>query len=985
MKSERGRPNTSIALLAVTILCAHLTANATADPNVPCQSGGSGSGPLPLGYKSPFDPCNQDFSVIVYESPNTGTDMNREDKVKEAMQKLGILHYAVRWSAEGHNVTGPDLDANDILIVGWPGNETSGLSSSLLASKIKGRVILTGHDADYHTVNGPVAGEQFLAQAILFVLQARESGTGLIALGDVREENPFPYLPSSWGVIAEEWNGEGVADFTDQGKASGIYDGLTPEGMSGWGTSYHDVFDYWGPDFQPLEYGETQSDTVTIARMGEYGISVTKVDDTAGKPCVSIGERITYTISYSYPPGSGHPTISNVAITDHLPTSVDYYSHTGQNTSYDPCSRTLIWNLVTMSPGSGSVTLTVTYNSSAVPGAYLHNEAVLTGPNIIVRGVEDTRVCCPGGEIIYVRGNATGLNDGSSWANAFTNLRAALDHAATACQKTVWVAQGTYYPSSGQPTPDTGDTFDVPDGVSLHGGFIGTEAPTFDLSIRNLEVTASVLDGTISQQGRNDKVVTMGDGSLLDGFVVTGGGMFGVYGWQADFALQNCQVRNNIDDGVNCGGGTLTVSSCAILDNERNGIYADGLGGYYELVNINNTRVLRNASKASAEASGICVLRSKPTIKNCIISANGPLYAETDGTKYCGIKFDTITEPGNVRNCTIVGNKGFGIYHVNCTNTKVSARNCILWDNNLSVGGDGSQAQTPMDVWYSCVMNGDNANSCIVSDPCFAYTDPNFAAHLLAASLCINAGDPCNSLYYGEKDIDLQDRICDDVRVDIGADEVTCGAISNIYNPLDWDRDGDVDLIQFAVIAAAWKSYSPEQPGVDPNLCAKWNPVANLCNSDYVIDLKDLRVFCNGYPGYSGYPWLACWRAPLPSWPVMEDANQPSETLDPNEPYDPNAPYDPNQLCDPNDPNCPGEYMMGMQGGGMMSLVLAEPQVMLGDAVMSVRAMNQMIDVLSEIVQEQPEAADNINEMLQWIEANAIYLPGTGTFGDYTQ
>ena len=55
-----------------------------------------------------------------------------------------------------------------------------------------------------------------------------------------------------------------------------------------------------------------------------------------------------------------------------------------------------------------------------------------------------------GGQTIwYVKANATGLNNGSSWADAFSNLQPAIDAARASFEfdKQVWVAAGTYRPT----------------------------------------------------------------------------------------------------------------------------------------------------------------------------------------------------------------------------------------------------------------------------------------------------------------------------------------------------------------------------------------------------------------------------------------------------------------------------------------------------------------------------------------------------------
>ena len=69
--------------------------------------------------------------------------------------------------------------------------------------------------------------------------------------------------------------------------------------------------------------------------------------------------------------------------------------------------------------------------------------------------------------IVYVDEDATGFDDGTSWADAYTDLQDALANAPGLTE--IWVADGTYKPA----TSGRSETFTMADDVHLYGGFHG--------------------------------------------------------------------------------------------------------------------------------------------------------------------------------------------------------------------------------------------------------------------------------------------------------------------------------------------------------------------------------------------------------------------------------------------------------------------------------------------------------------------------------
>ena len=98
--------------------------------------------------------------------------------------------------------------------------------------------------------------------------------------------------------------------------------------------------------------------------------------------------------------------------------------------------------------------------------------------------------CFP--SVYYVDVNATGANDGSSWADAYTSITAAL--ANTNLNDAVWVARGTYTLVD-KNTPITVTTNEV----DIIGGFSGTETTLADRNLTEIHTTnATIFTGDIN-------------------------------------------------------------------------------------------------------------------------------------------------------------------------------------------------------------------------------------------------------------------------------------------------------------------------------------------------------------------------------------------------------------------------------------------------------------------------------------------------------
>lgn len=184
--------------------------------------------------------------------------------------------------------------------------------------------------------------------------------------------------------------------------------------------------------------------------------------------------------------------------------------------------------------------------------------------------------------VIYVKANATGANNGTSWSNAFTKLESALS--AAVAGKTIWVAAGVYRPGTGL---DRTLRYTLKNRVSMYGHFAGNES---SLSQRNIKSADSTfLDGDIGRSGyANDNSYTilfakaLDNTTIIDGFVIQqavsdqgtqikpGSSGAGIYiegsATGTNPVFRNCTIKNN-----KATWGGAVVMYCAGLRGMDNG------------------------------------------------------------------------------------------------------------------------------------------------------------------------------------------------------------------------------------------------------------------------------------------------------------------------------------------------------------------------------------------------------------------------------
>ncbi len=315
--------------------------------------------------------------------------------------------------------------------------------------------------------------------------------------------------------------------------------------------------------------------------------------------------------------------------------------------------------------------------------------------------------------IWYVNGNADGANNGKSWEDAYRLLENALENAVAGDE--IWVAQGIYTHADDVP-------FTLEEGVSLYGGFYGTEE---SIAQRRLEVFRSILSEEDLVGEDDHLVIDSADGALLDGFTISGG-----------------KNTSGNGGGISISSGEdTTLQNCFVVDNEAEGngagVYVDGTGGGVELNIINCVFAKNNTTGSSKYGGGL----------------------------YCNnatVKIQSSTFYGNV------SDTGGGISAINST---LELQNNIIYDNSATIDVNEINNESGNTISYSfCDIKNSNgsgsnwdsslgtdAGDNIATDPAFVSTgDPNGPDNIWGTpddGLKLISSSPC--IDNGKDDVDL--------------------------------------------------------------------------------------------------------------------------------------------------------------------------------------------------------------------------------------
>ena len=301
-------------------------------------------------------------------------------------------------------------------------------------------------------------------------------------------------------------------------------------------------------------------------------------------------------------------------------------------------------------------------------------------------------VCCQA-HVWHVTPNGSDIAGGLSWADALASPQAALDRAAPGDQ--IWLSQGIYFPEANSLRPLPVGGFLLRDGVSLYGGFEGTEnhpdeRERHDRNGNGMVELWEFTHETILSLPDNVQGTVLSTGTTpfsfptcIDGLTVTGGHNSGAA----------------MVDSPGLGGGGFLDGALVVQDCEFIGNCAQQGGALYAVdgVHIDSCLFTDNSARRSGGALWLEGESSQAT--NCVFLHNGTASDAISGggavwlTNQAELSFSTFSK-------NAAAGPGSALHAEN----ESLLRNCVIWEG---LGhGQESEITASCQVIACAVMDG---------------------------------------------------------------------------------------------------------------------------------------------------------------------------------------------------------------------------------------------------------------------------------------
>jgi len=305
------------------------------------------------------------------------------------------------------------------------------------------------------------------------------------------------------------------------------------------------------------------------------------------------------------------------------------------------------------------------------------------------------------GKVTYVDDDAVGLNDGSSWADAYPCLQNALVF--TLQGDEIRVAHGIYKPDrqvvAGRDirvvaSGDRTVAFQLIGGVAIKGGYAGLSGP--DPNERDISLYETILSGDLNGDDNdvNDPCDLLNEPTRAEN----------------SYNVVSGYIVNCLLDGFTISGGNANGS----IGNPSESAFGGGMGIHLSSVTINNCTFKNNAARINGGAiysdSG-----SGPTLNNCIFTWNYGGSIVKDGSRGTNLigsggMYNSNNSP-TLTNCTFTENSspmGGGMYNRNCN---LTLTNCTFSGNQALKFGGGISNRDCNGTLTDCIFTANSAQS----------------------------------------------------------------------------------------------------------------------------------------------------------------------------------------------------------------------------------------------------------------------------------
>lgn len=415
-------------------------------------------------------------------------------------------------------------------------------------------------------------------------------------------------------------------------------------------------------------------------------------------------------------------------------------------------------NGVTILVDSGDNSL---YDASRYGSVDMNDEPRVYNDKIDIGAYEYEPVS--GSRIRYVR--TDGVGRGASWSDASNDLQAMIDELAESGGGEVWVAEGTYSPKVPlvSSLPYTA-AFRMRDGVSVYGGFAGTEKDKTERKKKDGGMPWDFVHETTLQGASYIGSVTWGNNELsvssdsrhvvwfapflpdggaekefstltrLEGFTVRGGNAQGGNG-ETDFLtdrgggiymkgqnvmVENCIIKENA--AMRHGGGVYMADGARLRTSlvYNNNAGDDGGAAYVEHDGLIHRCMLANNYGDNGAGIYLNAIADKPTAVTASTNVITNNTARNNGAVYCNLGgvllHNTIANnycPKSVDAAYTNTSQTGGVY----INEYALLVNSVLWNNRFGSTGEPADvpvyAKNPTNVkvrfLYNAISGADNA------------------------------------------------------------------------------------------------------------------------------------------------------------------------------------------------------------------------------------------------------------------------------------